>query len=183
MTERQRREAIVVRRATQGDAASIATIHVDAWRHNYRGLIDDDTLARRDFDSRLGTWRRELELGAEVLVAVQRQAVVGWARVGAFRHPPETRPDVRSTTQGWAEIHGLYVSPSAQRCGVGSRLLREADSVFTARCFRNVGLWAFANNLAAIRFYESCGFSDQKLDQNFEINGQPLVERLLARRL
>ncbi|OLO07180.1 hypothetical protein BTW08_13050 [Salinicola sp. MH3R3-1] len=176
-------DPLTVRLATLDDAEAIAGIHVDAWRYNYRDLIDDDTLARRDFDSRLETWRRELELGAEVLVAVQQRAVVGWTCLGAFRHPPATRPDVRLATQDWAEIHGLYIAPSFQRCGLGSRLLREAFCVLEAQCFRDVGLWVLSNNLPAIRFYEAYGFHDQCLDQDFEINGQPLVEKLLARSL
>ena len=38
----QRNQALVVRRARQGDAAAIAQVHVRSWRESYRGLVPDE---------------------------------------------------------------------------------------------------------------------------------------------
>ena len=52
---------------------------------------------------------------------------------------------------GW--IDQLYVLPSAQRRGVGSKLLRVAQ-----REFDQLHLWTFQRNIIARRFYEARGF-------------------------
>ncbi|MEC8916092.1 MAG: GNAT family N-acetyltransferase [Pseudomonadota bacterium] len=172
-----------VRLATLDDAESIARIHVDAWRCNYRGLIDDETLATMDVASRVETWREVLEDDASVFVASLGSDMLGWVRTGPFRQAEEARPEVRAMTPGWAELHGFYVSPRAQRQGVGSALWHRAHVWCLDQGYRDVGLWVLAGNVVAIRFYASCGFRDLELDQNFEIAGQPLVEKLMARPL
>jgi len=174
---------VVIRRATLLDAEVIATIHVDAWRHNYRGLIDDATLAAMDVTSRIETWREALKDDAIVFVAMRDLEVVGWIRIGPFRQNDEARLEVQSKTPRWAEIHGLYVSPQAQRTGSGRALWNAANAWCSESGYLDIGLWVLAKNGSAIGFYETCGFHDQRLDQAFEINGQPLVESLMARRL
>jgi len=174
---------VSVRRATRDDAASIAGIHVDAWRHNYRGLIDDDTLVSLDAASKVETWREALADDASVFVASRGSDMLGWVRTGPFRQTEEARPEVGAMTPGWAELHGFYVSPRAQRQGVGSALWHRAHRWCLDQGYRDVGLWVLAGNVVAIRFYASCGFRDLELDQNFEIAGQALVEKLMARRL
>ncbi|WP_187776055.1 GNAT family N-acetyltransferase [Salinicola corii] len=176
-------DGVSVRWATRDDAASIAGIHVDAWRHNYRGLIDDATLASLDVASKVETWREALVDDTSVFVASRGSNILGWVRIGPFRQTEEARPEVRAMTPGWAELYGFYVSPRAQRQGVGSALWHRAYRWCLDHGYRDVGLWVLAGNVVAIRFYAGCGFRDLELDQNFEIAGQPLVEKLMARGL
>jgi len=51
------------------------------------------------------------------------------------------------------DLHALYVSPDAQRCGIGSALFRQAQAERPGG-FR---LWAFRDNTRARRFYEDRG--------------------------
>jgi putative acetyltransferase len=53
--------------------------------------------------------------------------------------------------EGW--IDQLYVLPSLQRRGIGTALLRIAQSRFPS-----LSLWTFQRNRAACRFYEKHGF-------------------------
>lgn len=174
---------VSVRWATPDDAGAIARIHCDAWRHNYRGLIADATLAALSVEARLEAWRREFERGARVMLAERDHQTMGWVCLGAFRHTATTRGEVISLTAGWAELMGFYVAPDAQRSGVGRSLWHAASAWCGESGYRDVGLWVLADNLPAIRFYGACGFRNQHLDQNFEINGQPLVETLMGRPL
>jgi ribosomal protein S18 acetylase RimI-like enzyme len=54
-----------------------------------------------------------------------------------------------------ARIEHLYVDPGAWRRGVGSLLLRHAQTVRPG----GLDLWVFRRNRAAIAFYESHGFA------------------------
>ncbi|WP_157958463.1 GNAT family N-acetyltransferase [Salinicola lusitanus] len=207
--------AVVVRRATPADAEAIATIHVDAWRHNYRGWIAETTLAGLDVAARAAAWRSQLEAGAVVYVGTgsntqadtqagidlgpdpdthldmhldaqagpRADALLGWVSVGPFRQSESARPEVRTLTPGWVELYGFYVAPRAQGQGVGHALWQAALRWCLAQGYREVGLWVIADNAPAIRFYQRCGLRDLELDQNFEIAGQPLVEKLMARPL
>lgn len=166
-----------------GDAAGIARISIDAWQHNYRGLIDDATLDGLQLAQRLTDWQQRLEQGVQTLVAEHDDELFGWLGIDDFRHPDGTRLDVVSRTHGWGEIKGFYVAPQAQRQGVGGVLWRAARRWFLERGYRHVGLWVLAENRAAIRFYEACGLREESLYQSFEIQGQPLVESLMGRRL
>lgn len=51
------------------------------------------------------------------------------------------------------EIHALYVAPEAQNRAAGTALLNHAKARH-----RRLGLWSFAANSGANRFYERAGF-------------------------
>jgi len=55
-----------------------------------------------------------------------------------------------------AELHHLYVAPSHQGRGVGTRLLRQA----MARSPGRLALYVFQRNTAARAFYRSHGFAE-----------------------
>ena len=52
-----------------------------------------------------------------------------------------------------AEIHGLYLHPKAQGQGIGRRLINVAKDHRD-----HLGLWSFAANARATRFYRQAGF-------------------------
>jgi ribosomal protein S18 acetylase RimI-like enzyme len=183
VTQQQHQRATAIRLAIPGDAANIATISIDAWRHNYRGLIDDATLDGLQFAKRLAEWQQRLDQGVLTLVAERDGKMLGWLGIDHFQHPDGTRLEVVSLTHGWGEIKGFYIAPQAQRQGVGTALWHAARRLFLERNYRHVGLWVLAENWPAIRFYEACGLREESLYQSFEIQGQPLVESLMSRRL
>ncbi|GHB16397.1 GNAT family N-acetyltransferase [Salinicola rhizosphaerae] len=173
----------VVRWARPDDALAIAQIGLDAWQTNYRGQIADSTLDGLSLAPRLAAWQRRFDEGARVLAAVAAGELLGWVQIGGFRITDEAGPEVARLAEGWGELLAFYVAPRAQRSGVGTLLWQAARDSLEAEGYRDVGLWTLSTNAPAIRFYEACGFRDQRLDQSFEINGQPLVETLLARSL
>lgn len=69
-------------------------------------------------------------------VAVEAERVLGFIVLGATR------------------VEHLYVDPAEQRRGVGSVLLRDAQSKRPS----GLDLWVFERNRAAIAFYEAHGF-------------------------
>jgi chorismate mutase/GNAT superfamily N-acetyltransferase len=122
---------VQIRRATPGDAAALAAVHVASRNGAYPAMPasvhrDDEALAW------VAGW---LHGDDEVWVAEVDGTPVGYARL----------------TPGW--LDDLYVVPEHAGRGVGSTLLDLAKSVRPA----GFALWVFESNVPARRFYARHG--------------------------
>lgn len=151
---------LVVRDGRPADAAGVARIHVDAWRHAYRGLIGDAVLEALDVEARTASWGEWIasslagdgtdgDVRHDMLVADRDGEVVGWATFGPARLPERA---------GWGELAGLYVAPAAQRAGIGRALLAGVERRLAAAGFARAYLWVLEGNAAAEAAYERCGW-------------------------
>src|ERR1035438_8725843 len=101
-----------IRLATLDDASAIATIHVEAWRAAYRGIVSDEFLDSLSIDGRESIWRQILLAGdAATWVAQESETVVGWISAAGSRDA-----DASAST---GEIWAVYVAPGRWRAGVG----------------------------------------------------------------
>lgn len=118
----------MIRRATQADAAEVSRVFVAARDGMpYLPRIDDE---HRPL---LGGWF--IERGA-IFVEEEDGSVLGFSGVHE------------------GELTHLYVDPSEQNRGVGSRLLEHAKTESPGGLL----LWVFQKNEGARRFYERHGF-------------------------
>lgn len=143
-----------LRRASPEDADSIASIHVDAWREAYRGLVPDELLDTLSESSRSMKWHQKIgdpPPRSEIFVAETDGELVGFVSCGPCRDE-----DLRQLDVG--EIYALYVDPNRWRRGTGSDLLRRAVRYFDHGEFECMALWVLEDNEAAQTFYEKAGF-------------------------
>ncbi|HEX4227838.1 MAG TPA: GNAT family N-acetyltransferase [Bryobacteraceae bacterium] len=124
----------MIRSATPVDARAIATIHVEAWRAAYRGIVPDEYLA-----ADTSTW-----------VAQESDAAVGWISAGPSR-------DTDAGTSA-GEIWAIYVAPGCWGKGVGRSLCVQAEQHLRTEGFIAVTLWVLKDNERAVKFYQSNGF-------------------------
>ena len=113
-----------VRPARPSDAAEIARIQAVTWRTAYRAVLPSELLDEWDEAAATARWHAAVSTpptpGHGVLVALERQTVVGFAAYG----PPELSADERPDPAGpTTEISTLLVEPRWGRRGHGSRLL------------------------------------------------------------
>lgn len=156
---------IAVRLAAPKDAAGLARVRIDAWRHAYSHFIDPEVLERLDLDRETARWTlRTSEPHPEepLWVAVEGDEVLGFIVVGPNRFP---------SVPCDAELHAIYVHPSAQRRGVGRLLVSEGASWLVGRGFTSMVVFAFRDNSAGVSFYRSLGgeFYD---NSEFEVGGK-----------
>jgi len=119
-----------IRQAVSGDAASVATVMLEATRTAMPYLPDLYT------DEQVLEWITNSVLPqAQVHVAELNGVLVGFLAL---------RGDV---------LEHLYVQPGAQRQGVGSMLLEHAKALRAA----GFTLWVFQRNTTARGFYERRG--------------------------
>jgi ribosomal protein S18 acetylase RimI-like enzyme len=165
-----------VRAATPGDAAAIATIHVESWRTAYRGIIPQALLDSLQHEPRRAYWQSKLETdNAEVWVAERNGAALGWIACGEDRDVPEDASR--------REIHAIYVAPQHYRTGVGTALLNHYFSTLSHPPVAQVFLWVLQNNVAALAFYQQHGFDVTDTKKMISRAGADLVEIKLSKPL
>jgi GNAT superfamily N-acetyltransferase len=130
-----------------GDAAALAQVHVTAWRETYADLLPAAYLEQMNVGRHARRWRGQLMAAASpeiVLAAEGREGLVGYCSGYARGEAP-------------AEVNTLYVVRSAQKRGLGRRLLAGAARVLAARGGRSLNLWVLNGNVEARGFYEHLG--------------------------
>lgn len=155
---------ISVRQATLDDAQAITAIWLEAWRGAYRGIVPDEAIARRTDEAAAAYWqdvlpdpdRSRLVLAAEL----PESGVVGFAQAGV-PEPDEPGYEI--------ELWKLYISPDAQRKGVGRVLMRAMAERLRQDGVSTMCLRAFVGNRAA-DFYARMGGQELR-EEPYEILG------------
>ena len=163
----QRREH-TVRPAEPADAAGIARVHVESWRHAYAGLVPGTYLASLDVDRRTEVWRRDLAAGSRIRawVATVDDEVVGFISLG----PSQDEDAERGTLQ----VYAIYLDAGLWGSGVARELLRTALADVPPRTA--VTLWVFAENERARHFYRRHGFQPDGTERTEEVGGADLLQ-------
>jgi GNAT superfamily N-acetyltransferase len=165
---------VVVRKASLGDAAAIADLHVRSWRTAYRGIVPDAILDGLSVEARHESWtkaigRASTEPSTETRVWVIEEG-------GVVRGFAETRPARDGAAPGTGEVHAIYLAPEAWRRGLGRRLLSRAADDLLARGFTPVILWVIEANTNARQFYEHLGWRPDGARQPIDFDGVPVDE-------
>ena len=145
------RSDLVIRPATEADAATVAAIHVASWRDAYVDILTSEYLNGPIEADRRAIWSERLrERPPSQLVDIAcNPAGNALGFVCGFRdfEPP------------WGSlIDNLHVLPDVRSQGLGERLLRGAAGRLAAMGpDSGLHLWVFEANVAALRFYKRLG--------------------------
>jgi len=141
-------EAPLIRDGTRDDAAAIARVHVDSWRHAYRGHLPPEMLANLSVERRTQGWRDLLgDAGSPTLVAELDGQIVGFVGVGPSRDE-----------EGLAELYAIYLDPTRLGTGVGRALMDAALARLRTLGYPEATLWVIDGNDRAERFYRITGW-------------------------
>lgn len=141
-------EGFRLRRATVADAEALGTMHVQAWREAYVGMVPDAILAGLDPAQRAAMWRAGLARGSVVRLAEQDGSIVGFSASGE-------QPDASLPYSGL--VLALYVLRRAQRLGIGRALMAATAGDLLSRGHVSAMLWVMEANTPARCFYASLG--------------------------
>jgi GNAT superfamily N-acetyltransferase len=147
----------VIRAAQPSDAQSGAACHMACWREAYADIVDSERLARltAPVAERVKLWRRWIDEGRPIIVAVDSGHVVGFS-VAGFVKEPDTDVDF--------QLYAINVRQAYWGSGVAQRL--HDRSVGDRAAF----LWVLRDNPRARAFYVRNGYSPdgaEKLDEDF----------------
>lgn len=144
--------SITIRRATVDDAASIADVHVAAWRTTYQKIVDQAYIDALAVPERAAAWTQRLTANdpsaPDIFVAIAPdQTIVGFASGGPIREP---------FLDFDAELHAIYLLEALQGAGLGRRLIREWARAALRRGLHAAIVRVLADN-PACAFYEKLG--------------------------
>jgi GNAT superfamily N-acetyltransferase len=166
-----------VRPAFPEDAAEIARIQVVTWRTAYRAVLPEAVLDEWDADAAEASWRNAVTApptpGHGVLVALERNTVVGFAAYGPAELTAGERPDPAGPT---SELSTLLVEPRWGRRGHGSRLLAAVADLAQGSGAARLQTWLLEEDRISTRFYESAGWAPDGWARTLETGGAPLRE-------
>ncbi len=109
------------------------------------------------------------------VLASAQSALVGFAEIHRSRQAPiENLP-------GW-ELVRLYVQPQAQRSGLGTLLLRRAETIALQGGAPNLWLSVWEDNARALSFYSAMGYADVGAS-TYALEGREYGNRVVAKRL
>lgn len=149
--------AFDIRPATPADAPTIAALHVAAWRETYEGIAPAEVLAALSVEERAERWRAilgepdALPQSAVFLALAADGSAVGFSSCGL------QRKDVLAQAGYKGEFSAIYLLKTAQRRGLGRRLMALMAENLLARGVEWASLWVLRNNFPSRRFYEALG--------------------------
>ncbi len=163
-------DTVRIRLAKHHDAAAIARAHVDSWQSTYAQILPHEFLASLSYDERKELWIRALsdrESQEFTFVAEHpREGIVGFATGGPERCGMSDYP---------SELMAIYILKTAQRGGVGRRLVAAVARHLDASGHQSMMVWVLADNLSR-RFYEKLG-GEPIAEKLIELAGIQLIER------
>lgn len=138
-------KCMFVHYARMEDAEALGRIMAVSFRSAFRDFISQQTLDTCAVEENCaGLIRSILEEG--------RMGVL----LGGIDEEPMGLLVFSEQENGWTEIEAIHSLPESWGSGLGESLLQLALEETNAK--RGVGLWAFAENKRARRFYEKHGF-------------------------
>ena len=166
-----------MRPARPDDAAAVARVQVVTWRTAYRDVLPAAVLDDWDEAAATATWQAAVTApptpGHGVLVAVERDEVVGFAAYGPADLSAGEAPDPAGPT---TEIATLLVEPRWGRRGHGSRLLAAVADLARATGAARLQAWLPEPDRVSARFFESAGWAPQGWARTLDTGGEPLRE-------
>lgn len=169
-----------VRLAAAVDGPAIAAVKWRVFGTNYRGVLDDGFLDRRDVVPPPAFW-----VGRAMVPPSRNHRLFVWGRPGVVYGYIDCGPvhpdDAVAERPGAGEVYELYVDPAAQGHGGGRRLLAEAEAWFEERSFAAVELSVVAGNEAAQAFYLSAGWTPTGAVKPVDLGVVAFEERRLVK--
>jgi GNAT superfamily N-acetyltransferase len=166
-----------VRPAFPDDAAEIARIQVVTWRTAYRSLLPPSVLDDWDADAATASWRTAITAPPTpahgVLVALEKNTLVGFAAYGPAELVDDERPDPAGPT---SELSTLLVEPRWGRRGHGSRLLAAVADLARGGGAARLQVWLPEADTVSAGFYESAGWAPDGWARTLDTGDEPLRE-------
>lgn len=148
--------------ANQQQLIETSLVIKHGWQQAYKGILPADQLAGLDEH----IWQRTLRRpGRHNILALDDGHIQGVVSYGKPRHG-------EPAMAGLGELMAIYVLPHLQGQGIGSILLRRAETGLAELRFKHFALWVLADNQLARKFYEAHGWQKSGQSRKQSILGQ-----------
>jgi GNAT superfamily N-acetyltransferase len=167
-----------LRAASEHDAPGLLEVHLRSYEDAYRDFVPSELLRERLDQHRRVEWTERLKeerlQGGDILLVESHSEVVGFCQYGPSSDGDDDPLEVGS-------VRRLFVLPTSQRQGVGTRLIQSACSALLRSGRVEATLWVLgADTLRARPFYESAGWHPDSAIRPFERDFGPEWSGLLT---
>ena len=137
----------MIRRAISNDLKRISEIASNAWKINYKGIIDDNFLQTRTVDNfnQRGMETKWLEdKKIDTFVLGENNSIKGFISGNEYN------------ADNYCEIGRLYVDPEYQKQGIGTKLLEYMINYYKNNGYKKMIIWTI-KGLPNNNFYRKFG--------------------------
>ena len=145
-------DVVLIRNGALDDAASVAKVRIDTWRHAYAGIVPADHLASLSYEESTKRMRERFETYTEL----NRFVLIGESPSGEVVAFTSGGPERTGDRVYRTEVYAIYVLPQYQRQGLGRRLIVEAARKLNQLNLAGMLIWALAASRCRA-FYEMLG--------------------------
>lgn len=139
--------------ATEADAQTLAALNLACWRETYASLLPAETFVALTLEERLDHWRGVFQTKGGLVTLAMDAA----GEAAGFTHWRAHELALGGRLGRGGEICAIYLLRSAQRRGLGGRLMRLMAEEMRASGLKWASLVVLRENLPARRFYEAMG--------------------------
>ena len=137
----------MIRKSLSTDLRRISEIASNAWKTNYRRIIDDDFLQTRTVENLMQRgletkWLEDKKI--DTFVFEENNCIKGFISGNEYNQ------------RDWCEIGRLYVDPEHQNQGIGKNLLEYMIFFYRNKGYKNMIIWTI-KGLSNNSFYEKYG--------------------------
>jgi ribosomal protein S18 acetylase RimI-like enzyme len=161
--------SFIIRRVFPEDAYEYTAVHSACWLDAYTGIVSDEYLAdmAATQDQRTKNIRRTLlDPGDnEFYCAVYEGKMIGRLIFNKCHDKDKSNA---------GEITAIYLLADFWDKGYGKQMMNFALDALKSLGYSEVVVWVLVNNTRALRFYEKCGFSYDRVKKEIDL-GQPMI--------
>jgi GNAT superfamily N-acetyltransferase len=141
---------VAIRLASPSDAPGMAEVHMRSWEAAYKDIVPAAYIREKNA-ARPAMYNRIFTDENTDFYVIQLDGKT----VGIMRIAPPQDEDAGDNT---CEIHCLYLHPDVFRMGIGTKAMEFAFNKARGSGKTAMTVWAWDDNVNAVRFYEKCGF-------------------------
>ena len=156
-----------IRKASLGDAAGIAKVHVDSWKSTYKDIIPSSYLNNLSYEQRTELWRSNIKKGDNHVVVAEGEngQIVGFA---------DSWKRDSNSEENSGDLTSIYLFEEFQGQGIGRMLLEALFNYYKEMGYEKVFVEVLEDNKTRY-FYEYYGAKLVDTAQ-IEIGGEILNE-------
>jgi len=144
----------MVRKATGGDLARIAEIHICGWRFAYKGIFSDVELYKNRIVVRaLRGLEKQFNEGLEVLVYEDNETGI----IKGFIFHGNGKDKGKENSY---EVYAMYLQPEFTNEGIGTTLMNQVIEIMKEKNKKELVVWVLEKNKIGRGFYKKYGFKE-----------------------
>lgn len=158
-----------IRKATNKDSESLASIIVESWKSAYSNVIPKDEITKfLDKQRRQRQFERFIEDEEIVLIGLYDEIPFGLVFANK---------DNDEQLKACGSIYSIYLLEEYWGKGLATKLMDVVISILKEEGCKQVSLWVYEVNMRARKFYEKCGFLYDGNKKHSHFSNKPIELR------